>query len=355
MILRSLLLVCGMLLSGCSTFTYYLQSVGGHLQLVGHSRPVTSVLQDRDLSSRLRRQLELSQQIRDFASRQLALPDNGSYRSYAQLNRKAVLWSVVATPRFSVEPRQWCYPVIGCASYRGYFSRESADGFGADLRREGLDVAVEPVPAYSTLGWFDDPLPSTVIGWPEGDLAGLIFHELAHQRLYLPDDSAFNEAFATAVQRIGTERWFQARNDRAGLRQWRQAQRRERQFVHLILQTRKRLQALYARTLTTEEMARKKAAAFRQLQREYVAMRKGWGAAPAFDGWMGRNLNNAHLALIATYEEWEPAFRELLARAGGDLPEFYRQAEALARLSPEQRLRMLRELRVAARQRGSVK
>jgi predicted aminopeptidase len=260
----------------------------------------------------------------------------------------------VATPRFSMEPRQWCYPVIGCASYRGYFSRESADGFAADLRREGLDVAVEPVPAYSTLGWFDDPLPSTVIGWPEGDLAGLIFHELAHQRLYLPDDSAFNEAFATAVQRIGTERWFQARNDRAGLRQWRQAQRRERQFVHLILQTRKRLQALYARTLPAEEMARKKAAAFRQLQREYVAMRKGWGTAPAFDGWMGRNLNNAHLALIATYEEWVPAFRELLARAGGDLPEFYRQAEILTHLSSEQRIRRLQELRVAARQRSSV-
>lgn len=354
MVLRSLLPICCMLLSGCSSFSYYLQSVGGHLQLVGHSRSVTSVLKDQALSSGLRRRLELSQQMRNFASQQLALPDNGSYRSYAELDRKAVLWNVVAAPRFSVEPRQWCFPVIGCAGYRGYFSRERADGFAADLRREGLDVAVEPVPAYSTLGWFDDPLPSTVIGWPEGDLAGLIFHELAHQRLYLPDDSAFNEAFATTVQRIGAERWFQSRNDQAGLQRWRQAQRREREFMQLILRTRERLRTIYTRSLSPDEMARRKVVLLRRLQREYAGLRKSWGTAPGYDRWMGRELNNAHLALIATYEEWEPAFRELLARVGGDLPEFYRQAEALTRISPKQRIRMLRELLTAARHRDSA-
>jgi predicted aminopeptidase len=272
------------------------------------------------------------------------LPDNESYRSYADLQREAVVWSLVATEEFSTKPQQWCYPIIGCASYRGYFSSAGAHKKGATLREQGRDVAVVAIPAYSTLGWFDDPLPSTVIHWPEARLAGLIFHELAHQQLYVPDDSAFNEAFATTVERVGVERWLRRQSDVEGERAWRQMEQREREFIALILDTRQRLQRLYGRSLEAKEMRSAKVAEFERLRAEYSRRRTAWGNSPGLDRWFDQELNNAHLALIATYEQWVPAFQELLKREGGDMQRFLLAAEKLARLQREEREQALRQL-----------
>jgi predicted aminopeptidase len=335
-------------LSGCATVSYYAQTVSGHLQLMGSSRSIAELMVDPATDEKLKQRLKLVTAIRDYASSDLYLPDNGSYRSYADLQREAVVWSLVATEEFSIQPRQWCYPIIGCASYRGYFSVEDAQEKGAALKEQGKDTAVMAVPAYSTLGWFDDPLPSTVIHWPEARLAGLIFHELAHQKLYVADDSGFNEAFAMTVERIGVERWFRHQGNVEGEKVWRLMLKREREFVALVLESRRRLQQLYEQPLSVAEMRAAKAAEFERLRKEYSRRRADWGNNPGLDRWFGRELNNAHLALVATYEQWVPAFQELLAREGGDLQGFFRASEKLAQLEREEREEALRQLLQAA-------
>ncbi len=344
MYVRLVLLGLLLALTGCATIGYYSQSVGGHLELMGKSRSIEEVIADHETSPELRRRLELVSVMRDFSVSQLHLPANDSYRAYADIEREAVVWSVVATPKFSMAPRQWCYPVVGCASYRGYFDQAEAERFAQGLQGEGFDVAVEAVPAYSTLGWFDDPLPSTVIHWPEGSLAGLMFHELAHQRLYLPGDSAFNEAFAMTVERVGMERWFQHRGDAAGEDKWREGERRERAFIEMVLRTRERLQALYARELPPEAMRQEKALSFEQLRAEYAELKQQWDGDCSFDRWFERELNNAHLASIATYEQWVPAFMALLEQSGGRLDQFYERCEELAALPTGERNRRLEML-----------
>jgi predicted aminopeptidase len=348
MYLRAVPLFVLFLLTGCATIDYYAQTVTGHFQLMGRSRSMAELIADPATDEGLRQRLELVSAIRDYASSHLQLPENESYRSYADLQREAVVWSVAATGEFSVLPRQWCYPFVGCASYRGYFSNARAEKYAASLQMEGMDAAVEPVPAYSTLGWFDDPLPSTVVQWPEALLAGLIFHELAHQRLYVPGDSEFNEAFATTVERVGVERWFRDRGDAEGERAWRRMDRREGEFVELVLETRRRLQQLYTRQLSPAAMRAAKAAEFDRLKGEYARRRGAWGNNPGLDRWFGRELNNAHLALIATYEQWVPALRELLRREGGDLRRFYQACDELALLSREEREQRLRQLMASA-------
>jgi predicted aminopeptidase len=334
-----------LLLSGCTTLGYYAQAVVGHLDLLGRRQDMQALIADAATPARLRVKLELALQMRDFASRELGLPDNGSYRSYAGLERQALVWSVVATPAFSLEPRQWCYPIIGCASYRGYFSSSAAAEYAQALEADGFDVAVEPVPAYSSLGWFADPLPSTVIDWPETELAGLIFHELAHQQLYVADDSAFNEAFATSVERVGVQRWLRYRADDRQAERWAALQQRKESFVALLLQTRRRLQLLYRLPLEQPDMATRKAAEFARLTREYRVLKQGWGREADFDAWFERgSLNNARLASVATYRELLPGFLALLEGAGDDLPGFYAACRSLAAAPLQQRHEVLRAL-----------
>jgi predicted aminopeptidase len=348
MYLRLALMFVLLSLSGCATVDYYAQTVSGHFDLMGRSRSIAELVADPATDEKLKQRLELVTAIRDYASSHLFLPDNDSYRSYADLQRDAVVWSLVATEEFSIQPQQWCYPIIGCASYRGYFSSADAEKQGAELKEQGKDVAVAAIPAYSTLGWFDDPLPSTVIHWPEARLAGLIFHELAHQQLYVADDSAFNEAFAMTVERVGVERWFRQQGDVEGEQAWRRMERTEREFIALILDSRQRLQQLYARSLPEAEMRAGKMAEFDRLQAEYSRRRAAWGNNPGLDRWFNRELNNAHLALIATYEQWVPALQELLEREGGDLRRFFLATEKLARLEREEREKVLRQLLSAA-------
>lgn len=331
-----------LLLTGCSHLAYYHQAVRGHLDLLQRRQDIGVLTADPALPSERRKRLALVLALREFASRELGLPDNGSYRSYAQLERPAVVWSLVAAPEFSLEPHQWCYPLVGCASYRGYFRRADADRAAAELEAQGLEVTVEAVPAYSTLGWFDDPLPSTVIDWSEPDLAGLMFHELAHQRLYFPGDSGFNEAFASLVEQAGVGRWLSQQGDAAALASWRRTWERRRAFTGLLLASRERLQVLYRKDLEPELLRERKQAEFARLRREYRALRREWGGYRGLDDWFNRApMNNARLASVATYQALLPELRRLLETQRNDLEGFYRACEGLRNMAPEQRRRML--------------
>jgi predicted aminopeptidase len=331
-------------IGGCSTLGYYYQSVHGHFKLMGDSSSIDDLLRDKGVNVELKNKLRVVQAARIFASAELGLPKNDSYQSYAALDREAVVWSVVATPEFSVEPKQWCYPVVGCASYRGYFNKDQAQGYADDLSGKGMDVTVVSNPAYSTLGWFDDPLPSTVINWPEPYLVGLIFHELAHQQLYVSGDSAFNEAFAMTVEQVGVERWFRSRNDQNGLKLWSQHKERKERFIEMLLNARSRLQRLYARSITATEMRAEKRAEFSRLKAEYLQLKKRWDGYDGFDRWFENDLNNARLASVATYDRFVPAFMELLHKSGGDLKSFYQACKRLGALPHDQRSAKLEAL-----------
>jgi predicted aminopeptidase len=321
------LALSALLLAGCETAAYYGQAAGGQLALMGRARPLEAVRADPATGDALKARLALAAGMRDFASRELALPEGGAYRSYADLGRPYALWNVVAAPEFSLEPLLSCFPVAGCVSYRGYYDREAAERHAAGLRAAGNDVVVYGVPAYSTLGWFDDPLLSTFIGYPDVDLARLLFHELAHQLLYVKDDTAFNESFAVAVEREGLRRWLAAQGREAELKQVREREARVRELYAKIGAVRERLAALYRSGLASEALREKKRAEMDGL-RPLLAQ---------FPGFEGQAPNNAALASLAAYADLVPAFEKLLADAGGDLPTFYARAKALAALAPQER------------------
>lgn len=338
-------LLCVWLLSGCESLGYYTQSVQGHLTLLAGARDIDGLVIDPGTSPQLVERLQPVAGIVEFAHRELDLPDNGSYRRYVDVMGEAVVWSVVATPAFDLTPQQWCYPVIGCAAYRGYFQHAGAMAKAAELAAQGLDVAVLPVPAYSTLGWLADPLPSTVVKWPEYRLAGLIFHELAHQRLYVADDSAFNESYASLIEEEGTRRWLAQQGDASAVAQWRAAAAREADFLALIESLRGALAQLYQGNADESAMAAGKQRRFAELRRNYQTLRMAWGGYGGYDAWMARDLNNAHLTSLDTYQRWLPALRALLQVHAGDIAAFNHACDELAELSPEQRTQRLGALR----------
>ena len=305
------------LLAGCDTLAYYGQAIGGQLDVMSAARPVGAWLADPGTPAKLRGRLEAAQRIRDFASRDLALPDNGSYRSYAALDRPYVVWNVFAAPRFSVEAKRECFPLAGCVGYRGFFSEAGAREHAARLEAEGLDAYVGGVPAYSTLGWFDDPLLSTFIQYPDSQLARLIFHELAHQLIYKPNDTTFNESFAVTVEEEGVRRWLEAQGRGAELAAFRAAQARRKRFAERVKETRERLAAAYAQGASRELLLQEKAALWKPLRAEYP------GIVPEAP-------NNAFLVSVALYNELVPQFEALL-RESGSLPEFYARVRDLAK------------------------
>lgn len=331
-------------LPGCGLVDYYWQGVAGQVGVLAGAKPIDDVLAgttDPALAQRLR----LARDIRAFASRELALPDNGSYTRYADLGRPYVVWNVFAAPALSLAPRQWCFPVVGCVSYRGYFSEADAAAEAARIAARGDDVHVGGVPAYSTLGWFDDPLLSTFVGYPDTSLARLVFHELAHQVVYVRDDTTFNESFATAVEEAGLARWIAAQagtpqHARLAAEQARGARLREA-FRRLVAEARSTLAAVYASDAPEAAKRARKAEVLAGLRAEYAAARAGEGGLAAYDRWFdgpdGRGPNNASLAAVALYDEQVPAFRALLAEAGGDLPAFYGRVRDLARLPKAER------------------
>ncbi len=337
----SVLLLLITVLSGCANPLYYAQAVSGQIELLIKRRPVEEVLADPATPLETRQQLELVRQLRDFASGDLLLPDNRSYRTYADLERPFVVWDVFATPELSLEPKRWCFLVAGCVPYRGYFARDQAEQFAAGLKRKGYDVYVGGVPAYSTLGWFNDPLLNTFIHRSEAELAGLLFHELAHQKLYVSGDSAFNESFATVIELEGVKRWFQQSGNANEAGAYRQKIKRREEFTALVLKHRARLKEIYASDLSDTEKRLAKMRVFGELRIDYATLKASWNGYAAFDNWFAQDLSNAHLIAIGLYTQYVAAFQALLAQHGGDLTTFYREVDRLAQLPPDERAAVL--------------
>jgi len=320
-----------LLASGCSSLGYYAQAAHGQFSLLAQARPIEDWLDDPHTSARLRDKLQTVREIRRFAVEQLALPDNGSYKSYAQLERPFVVWNVVAAPALSLKARQWCFPVAGCVDYRGYYSQRDAQQYADGLVKEGDDVQVLGVPAYSTLGWFNDPVMSTFINYPDVELARLIFHELAHQAVYAKGDSQFNESYATTVEEIGLEQWLQAHHDDRLRAAYKVFAGRKQDFLELLLKYRSQLEANYEGDGSEADKLRRKAEIFDALRAEYQQLKVQWGGFSGYDRWFAMPLSNAHLALVGTYHDRVPAFRELFRRSSG-FADFFARVKALAKL-----------------------
>lgn len=320
------------LLSACSVSpAYYLQAAGGQIALLSHSRPIDDVVAESDTPQSLRANLERARQIRRFASDSLGLPDNDSYARYTELDRPYVSWNVFAADPLSVRLKEWCVPVAGCIGYLGYFNKVDADARAAELRAQGYDVYVGGVPAYSTLGWFSDPLLSTFIAWPETEFARLLFHELSHQVAYVKDDTEFNESFATTVEEAGVERWM-AQPGKAPLREgFARAQMMREDFRALVLDFRSQLQALYASDLPAEDKLARKSALITAMGERYRQIKaERWGGYAGYDRWFAQPINNALLASVGVYTGKVPAFRRMLAACGDVMPRFYKGVKQIA-------------------------
>jgi predicted aminopeptidase len=324
-----------LLLGGCGV-TYLAQAARGQLAVMRARQPIDKVIAKPSTPDTLKQQLVRAKRIRDFASTELALPDNAAYRSYADIGRRFVVWNVVATPEFSVTPLHWCFPVVGCVAYRGYFQEADARAFAAALEKQGDDVMVGGVPAYSTLGHIADPLLSTVTGYSELDLAELVFHELAHQVVYIKGDTAYNEAFATAVEEAGVARYAARFADAATLATWQRHREVRRQVVALFVAARGDLDALYrhAPASPPEALRTVKAERLARLAADIRALEQREGVRSGYASWIDAGLNNAHLALLATYYDQVPHFQKLLSEdCGGSMPCLYQRVreEAKAR------------------------
>jgi predicted aminopeptidase len=336
------------LVTGCGSLGYVAQSTSGHLGLAASAKPVSKWLEDDKTPENLRERLALSQRMRDFAVTELGLPDNRSYRSYADLKRPYAVWNVVAAPELSLQLRTWCFPVFGCAGYRGYFTIDEADALGDQLRAEGMEVSVYGVPAYSTLGWTDmlggDPLLNTFIFNPEGELARLIFHELAHQVVYVKDDTQFNESFATAVERIGAARWLAMHASAAARAQYEQLDSRRRAFKQLTRHTREQLDALYRSDAADAVKRERKAALMAQMRADYERLKtEQWGGYAGYDAWFA-HANNATLGVQGAYDDLVPQFERLYEREGRDFARFYAAVKRLAALPKPERDATLRTM-----------
>jgi predicted aminopeptidase len=325
--LRALLLaLAATLVVGCESLAFYTQAVGGHLRVLARARPIDDWLADPGTDAALKQRLETARRIREFASKELGLPDNDSYASYADINRPYVVWNVFAAPEFSVEPKKECYPFTGCVSYRGFYSEDQARRHADKLREQGYDVYLGGVPAYSTLGWSADPLLSTFIRYPDAQLARLVFHELAHQVVYAKGDTTFNESFAVAVEEEGVRRWLEAEGRTAELESFRATQERRRTFAQRVSQTRERLDLVYKMNLPRDAMLEQKRGEWARLRADYP----GLPAEP----------NNAFLVSIAVYTELVPAFQRLLAESGS-MEAFYKRVKELAKSERSERATQL--------------
>ena len=345
----AVLIAVAALCTGCGSLAYYRQAVVGHLDLMTRARPVAEWLADPATDPALAERLRLTQRLRDFAVDELKLPDNRSYRAYADLRRGAAVWNVVAAPELSLTLKTWCFAIVGCVGYRGYYERTDADALAASLKAEGFDVAVYGVPAYSTLGWTDwfggDPLLSTFIEWPQGELARLIFHELAHQVAYAAGDTAFNESFATAVEQLGVRRWLAEHAAPAARDEYLSFNRRRRELRVLTLQARAALETVYTDASLDDAAKRAgKARVLDTLRADYERLKtERWGGFSGYDRWMSQ-MNNALLGVQAAYEDWVPEFERLFDHQGGDFKRFYAAVRHLSELPQAERDAALKAL-----------
>jgi len=346
-------------MSGCQTLSYYGQAIKGQYEIVAREERIEKLLADAQTPAPLQAKLQLVQRLRAFAAKDLKLPVDRHYQKYADVGRPFVVWDVEAAPEFSLEPKTWWYPFAGRLEYRGYFSERGAQDYAARLQKKGYDVYVGGVPAYSTLGWFKDPVLNTFIFDPEPDLAETLFHELGHQRVFASGDTDFNEAFATTVGQEGARRWLRAKGDQATSEKYLAELRRTRQFARLIANTRERLEALYEdtrteegqvqavkkkRALPPEQLRREKQDLLDRLRREYAQLKAQWGGDTEYDEWFAHPINNAQLNSVAAYYDLVPGFERLLELNGGDLEKFYQAVERLAGEPKAERHQWLRTL-----------
>lgn len=343
---------------GCQTIGYYAQAVHGESQILLHKKPIDKLIADPQTPADLRQKLQLIQELRAFARDSLKLPAEDNYLKYVDIHRPYVVWNVQAAPRFSLQPRTWWYPFVGRAEYRGYFSEKGALRYAAHIEKKGEDVYVDGIEAYSTLGWFKDPILNTFLDHKEPELAEILFHELGHKRVFCRGDTDFNEAYATTVGQEGARRWLRASGRTNLLEQYATDISRDNQFVHLVLNTRLELEKIYGDTLDKdgkvkaakvpplppEQLQAQKDRVIADLRNRYQELKKSWGGYSGYDGWFARHLNNAQLNTIANYYDYLPSFKHLLELNGGDMERFYQAVEKLSKLPKEERHQRLRDL-----------
>ena len=329
-------------MSGCATLGWYGQAARGQLDILSKREDIAQLLADPATDPVLAERLALALKIRAFAVAELGLPDSRSYTRYADLGRDAAVWNVVATPEFDMTPNTWCYPLVGCLAYRGFFDPDRARALAEALTADGFDAAVFPVSAYSTLGWFADPVLNTMLRRDDAGLAALIFHELAHEKLFVRGDTEFSEGYAVAVERVGAERWLRKRGDQAALARWRNDQARQARFTALLLDAREALIEVYAAERSVEWMETERATVFAELREAVGALDEDTGEQ-RYRRWAERDLNNAHLALVATYEAEVAGFLRLLDACHGNMTCFHERSAALAQADPATRRKVLRD------------
>ena len=358
-LIGALLLVVVVGVSGCHTIAFYGQAAKGQYQILAHEQSIEKLMAAADTPKQLKERFELLRDLRQFASNDLKLPTDSHYRKYVDVHRPFVVWNVEAAPELSMEPKTWWYPLLGSLEYRGYFSKAGATNYAASLRKQGYDVSVGGVGAYSTLGWFKDPVLNTFIFEEDSELAEIIFHELGHQRLFARGDTDFNEAFATTVGQEGARRWLKARDNESGLKAYSAHLERSDQFVHLVMSTRARLEALYGDEKTgdgrvkasvkrnpasRDELRKQKERILHEMQAQYAGLKASWGGDTEYDGWFAHPINNAQLNSVAAYYDFVPAFEQILAANGGDLDKFYKAAEQISKKPKPERHEQLRVL-----------
>ncbi len=335
-----LIIVCVLLIvcfSGCSTIGYYHQSISGHLTLISKRERIVDIVNDSARDEKLIQQLQLSEKLRTFASEKLKLPNNDSYRSYVQLDRPYVTWNVFAASKYSITLQQWCFLVVGCVPYRGYFEEADANTYAEQLASQGLDVYVAGVPAYSTLGWFDDPLLSSMLDRGEITTASYIFHELAHQQFYLKGDGNFNEAFATAVEELGVMKWLDHQDRNEDMQRYQNWLLQKSVFSEFIKNSRKEFELLYQQQYDPEKMHVEKEILISEMRRKFEKLSDNNKHIARYTKWMSGPLNNAQLGAISLYRAWVPAFHRIFSLCGDDFDNFYRYVEKIAKLTEEQR------------------
>ena len=326
-----------LLLQGCADLGYYWHSARGHLAIMNQRVDVEALLADDQLDTNLRERLLLIQEIRQFSIERLELPDNDSYKSFVQLDRPYVLQNLFAAPEFSTRLYQWCYPIIGCASYRGYYDETRLQNYVEKLEAEKLEVYVGQVSAYSTLGWFDDPLLSSFIDWPEYRLAGLLFHELTHQRVFVDDDTTFNESLATAVQQAGTRLWLQSQQNPAAIDQLNRWLQYREQVISLIGQTRTRLDVMYRLKILDSDKRQRKRNILEEAQKEHAKIAVSHQVLAGFAPWFESGLNNAKIGSVGAYNDWLESFLTILDAHRSDFSAFFDYVDRLAGLDKELR------------------
>lgn len=338
------LLLLALALPGCSNLGYYSQAVGGHLEVMRISRPIKEVVEDPQCDPSLKKKLEEVHRIRDFASQQLGLPDNDSYRSYADIQRPHVTWNVFAAPEFSLKAEKWCMLVVGCVAYRGFYNQSDAEALADELRGKGFDAYVGGVPAYSTLGYFSDPVLNTFLKSGSSEVARLIFHELAHQMIYVEGDTAFNESFATLVENEGLRRWLESHKNPKLAHAVDDRRQQKTEFVELVNDYRSRLRDIYASDLPDGAKRIAKAEVMSDLKRTYLSQQEALGKPPIYKQWLEKDLNNAKIASLALYTKLYPAFEALLKEEGNSLPRFYERVRLLGRMDAPERAAALKLL-----------